>query len=101
MSPASASVTTSAGSPSMTARAWRPGAAVRLADAHILAGGLLPVLREGDVDVFVELARRIVGRIEQRDFARGPFAAGRPAAAEAHTASAAARILPFDHVPGA
>ena len=49
------------------------GAAVRLADAHILAGGLLPVLREGDVDVFVELARRIVGRVEQRHFARGPL----------------------------
>ena len=68
---------------------------MRLADAHILAGGLLPVLREGDVDVFVELARRIVGGIEQRDLARWPFAAGAQQQRGARAPARAAQILPF------
>ena len=42
------------------------GAAVRLVDRDVLAGLLLPVLGEGRVVVLIELARRIVGDVEQR-----------------------------------
>ncbi|MPN55816.1 hypothetical protein SDC9_203500 [bioreactor metagenome] len=41
------------------------GASVRLVDLHILAGGLLVVRGEGDVVVLVELARYVVGNVEQ------------------------------------
>jgi len=40
-------------------------AAVALLDGDVVAGGLVPVLREGRVELLVELARRIVGDIEQ------------------------------------
>ena len=42
------------------------GAAVRLLDGDVLAGLRLPVLGEGRVEVLIELARRIVGDVEQR-----------------------------------
>ena len=44
-------------------------AAVRLADRDVLAGLLLPVLREGLVVVVVQLARRVVRDVEQRRLA--------------------------------
>ena len=65
---------------------------MRLADAHALAVGLLPVRGERDVDVFVELARRVVGDVQQRDFARRPLAAGGSAPANNAAARKEARF---------
>ena len=41
-------------------------AAVRLVDGDVVAGLRLPVLGEGRVEVLVELARRVVGDVQQR-----------------------------------
>ena len=46
-------------------------AAVRLADRDLLAGLRLPMLGEGRVECLVELARRVVGNVEQRDVGAG------------------------------
>ena len=59
-------VTTSASRPSATAMRLLARAAVRLVDRDVLAGLLLPVGDEGRVDVLVELARDVVGDVEQR-----------------------------------
>ncbi len=49
----------------------RPGlfasAAVGLLDGDVIAGLGLPVLGEGGVEVLVQLARRVVGDVEQAD----------------------------------
>ena len=68
MSYASASVTTSASSPSITERACLPEPPC---DCLIstFSGLLLPVLGEGRVEVLVQLARRIVRHVQQRDVA--------------------------------
>ena len=50
----------------MTAAGLLARAAVRLLDRDVLAGLRLPVLGEGGVEVLVELARRVVGDVEQR-----------------------------------
>jgi hypothetical protein len=72
MSPSSASVTTSASRPSITARACAR-AAMRLLDGDRLAGLGLPVRGEGFVVGLVELPRRIVGDVEQRRVGVGNF----------------------------
>ena len=65
MSAASASVTTSASSPSITARACVPEPPCDGLNLDGFAGLGLPVGGEGRVDRLVELARRIVGDVEQ------------------------------------
>ena len=62
---ASARVTTCAARPSITARAWAPEPPCELS---IVSGGVafgLPVRVEGLVVVAVELARRVVGDVEE------------------------------------
>ena len=67
MSSASASVTTSASSPSMTERACLPEPPCDCLMVTSWPVLRLPVLGEGRVEVLVELARRVVGDVEQRD----------------------------------
>jgi hypothetical protein len=43
------------------------GAAVRLLDGDVVAGLGLPLAREGLVEVLVQLARRVVGHVQQGD----------------------------------
>ncbi len=57
MSAARASVTTSPGKPSMTRARLAPRPAVRLIDAHRLAGLRLPILGEGHVERLVSAPR--------------------------------------------
>jgi hypothetical protein len=46
-------------------------ATVRLADSHRLPGPRLPVLVEGGVEILVQLARRVIGKVEQRGLGEG------------------------------
>ena len=62
---ASASVTTSAWSPSMTARACLPEPPCDWLIVTRLAGACLPGLRERRVDVLIELACRVVRDVQQ------------------------------------
>ena len=52
-------------SPSITARACAPEPRMRLPDGDGLAGLLLPMLDEGGIECAIELARRIVGDVQQ------------------------------------
>ena len=78
MSLASASVTTCASSPSITARAWAARAAVRGLDVERRVALGLPVRVEGGVELAVELAGRVVGDVEQRRLRRGAAGERRP-----------------------
>ncbi len=51
-------------------------AAVRGADRHLLAGLFPPMTGEGIVDDAVELARRIIGDVDERDRGLGPHGTG-------------------------
>jgi hypothetical protein len=58
----------------------RPG--VRLVHLDVLAGGLLVMRHEGGVQVLVELARHVVGHVEQRGLGRGCGGGGKRDGAE-------------------